>query len=412
MTDKAVAAHNLYKVFGSAPDEAIAACRDGLDKSEIYEKTGCVVAVRDVTFEVDKGEIFCVMGLSGSGKSTLIRCLNRLHSTTDGDISLAGEDVVNASKETMRQIRLKKAAMVFQHFALLPHMTVAENVAFGLKVRGMPTDERRAKALEALALVGLEQWADNRPDALSGGMQQRVGLARGLAVDPEILLMDEPFSALDPLIRKDMQDELIELQRQLGTTIVFITHDLHEALHLGDRIAIMKDGAFVQVGAPEEIVTRPADEYVSAFTGDVDRSRVLRAASVMRDAEPLVAGRDDVSSARERLGENGAACYLVDDAGKPQGLVDPGHLHQQDGGGDLTQLASADYPAVDRRAVLQDIFDKCARGLPVAVLGNDGTLLGAIHPHEVFAELRPPNNDTGDDAQPGDASGGRQQRAS
>ena len=411
MTDKSVAAQNLYKVFGSAPDKAIQACRDGLDKSDIYEKTGCVVAVRDVTFEVDKGEIFCVMGLSGSGKSTLIRCLNRLHSTTDGDLSLAGEDIVNADKETMRQIRLKKAAMVFQHFALLPHMTVAENVAFGLKVRGMAAGERRAKALESLALVGLEEWADSKPDALSGGMQQRVGLARGLAVDPEILLMDEPFSALDPLIRKDMQDELIELQRQLGTTIVFITHDLHEALHLGDRIAIMKDGAFVQVGAPEEIVTKPADDYVAAFTGDVDRSRVLRAASVMREAKPLIAGRDDVSSARERLGGNGAACYLVDETGKPYGLVDADSLNEQDGDG-LTKLASADYPAVDRRAILQDIFDECARGLPVAVLGDDGALLGIIHPHDVFAELRPANNDTGGNTQSDGASRGRLQRAS
>ena len=287
MTDKAVAAQNLYKVFGSAPDKAIQACRDGLDKSDIYEKTGCVVAVRDVTFEVDKGEIFCVMGLSGSGKSTLIRCLNRLHSTTDGDLSLAGEDIVNADKETMRQIRLKKAAMVFQHFALLPHMTVAENVAFGLKVRGMAAGERRAKALESLALVGLEEWADSKPDALSGGMQQRVGLARGLAVDPEILLMDEPFSALDPLIRKDMQDELIELQRQLGTTIVFITHDITEALKLADRIAIMRDGRIVQIGTPAEIVLKPVDNYVREFSKDVARGRHACLDSVIQTEGPL-----------------------------------------------------------------------------------------------------------------------------
>src|SRR5690606_23617829 len=243
---------HLSKIFGEAPERALERLVAGADKDQIFEETGSVVAVADVSFEVGEGEIFVVMGLSGSGKSTLVRCINRLFEATAGELLVDDEDVLAMDGEQLRQIRLGKIAMVFQHFALFPHKTVAENVEFGLKVRGVAAEPRRERALEALDMVGLRAWADVAPSNLSGGMQQRVGLARALAVDPEVLLMDEPFSALDPLIRRDMQQELIRLQQALRMTIIFITHDLHEALTIGDHIAIMKDGRFVQIGTPED----------------------------------------------------------------------------------------------------------------------------------------------------------------
>ncbi|MHA6686308.1 quaternary amine ABC transporter ATP-binding protein [Mesorhizobium sp. A556] len=272
----------LSKAFGANPAEALRLARDGASKAQILEQTGAVLAINDVSFSVDAGEIFVVMGLSGSGKSTLVRCLNRLQQPTSGEIAINGEDILTASEERLRAIRLEKITMVFQHFALLPHRTVAENVEYGLKMRGMAKPERRAKAVKTLDSVGLGNWADRYPADLSGGMQQRVGLARALALDPEILLMDEPFSALDPLIRRDMQGELIELQRRYRTTIIFITHDLNEALTLGHHVAVMKDGRFAQVGRPADIVLNPADDYVAAFTRDIDRGRVLPVRSAIR----------------------------------------------------------------------------------------------------------------------------------
>src|SRR5690554_1837696 len=274
----------LYKVFGPAPEEAVELARGGSDKDEIYRRTGSVVAVNNVNLEVAAREIFVVMGLSGSGKSTLVRCINRLIEPTSGQLLIDGQDVLQADEEGLRQLRLNKVSMVFQHFALFPHRTVAENAAYGLKVRGVGAAERRAKAVEALEAVGLGAWADTSPVNLSGGMQQRVGLARALAVDPEILLMDEPFSALDPLIRRDMQQEVCRLQRELNKTSVFITHDLSEALKLGDRIAIMRDGEIVQVGTPEQVVGSPADDYVRDFTSDVARTTVLTVRWLMRAA--------------------------------------------------------------------------------------------------------------------------------
>jgi glycine betaine/proline transport system ATP-binding protein len=279
-----VTVEHLYKIFGDEPDRALELAREGLDKDEIFRRTGSVVAVDDVSFEVKQGQIFVVMGLSGSGKSTLIRCINRLITPTSGRVLIDDIDVTAASPAELRQIRLKRMAMVFQHFALLPHKTVAQNVEYGLKVRRVPPRERREKAIAALETVGLDAWADSYPDSLSGGMQQRVGLARGLAVEPEVLLMDEPFSALDPLIRRDIQDELLSLQAKIKTTIIFITHDLQEALKLGDNVAIMKEGRFVQSGTPQEIVTAPKEDYVYEFTRDVDRSRVLTFGDIKQPA--------------------------------------------------------------------------------------------------------------------------------
>jgi glycine betaine/proline transport system ATP-binding protein len=281
-TDATVSCRGLWKVYGPHPERIVGSPDADLPRAELLEKTGCVAAVRDVSFDVAQGEVFVVMGLSGSGKSTLVRMINRLHDPTVGQVFIDGEDVLKLTDERLREIRRQKVSMVFQHFGLLPHRRIVDNVAFGLEVRGVEKAERLTKATEVIEIVGLGGWGQHYPDELSGGMQQRVGLARALATDPEIMLFDEPFSALDPLIRRDMQDEVIRLQREVRKTMIFITHDLAEALKLGDRIAIMKDGSFVQVGTPEEVVAHPADDYVADFTRDVPRAHVLTARSIMR----------------------------------------------------------------------------------------------------------------------------------
>jgi len=281
-TQATVVCKDVWKVYGPKPERIVGSPDASLPRKELLEKTGCVAAVRDVSFEVRQGEVFVVMGLSGSGKSTLIRLINRLHDPTSGNVLIDGEDVLRLSEDQLREIRRTKISMVFQHFGLLPHRRIADNVAFGLEIRGADKPDRTSRANEVLEVVGLGGWGLHYPDELSGGMQQRVGLARALATDPQIMLFDEPFSALDPLIRRDMQDEVIRLQREVRKTMIFITHDLAEALKLGDRIAIMKDGTFVQVGTPEEVVAHPADDYVADFTRDVPRAHVLTARSIMR----------------------------------------------------------------------------------------------------------------------------------
>lgn len=307
-----------------------------MGRDEVQSATGQVMAVDGVSFDVPEGSFFVVMGLSGSGKSTLIRCLNRLIEPTDGRVLIDGEDVTALDEGQLRALRRTKIGMVFQHFALLPHKTVRENVEFGLKIRGTAAEERRAAADEALDVVGLARWGDYRPAALSGGMKQRVGLARALASQSEILLMDEPFSALDPLIRRDMQDEMLQLQRRFRKTIVFITHDLHEALHLGDKIAIMKEGRFVQTATPEDIVRAPEDPYVAAFTQDVDRGRVVTAATLMREPVP----------------DHRAAGVSIA-AGAP----------------------------------IADAYAACGDGLPVPVVDESGRCIGSLFPEDVFNEL-------------------------
>ncbi|MEV5844509.1 glycine betaine/L-proline ABC transporter ATP-binding protein [Streptomyces sp. NPDC051985] len=277
---------HLYKVFGRRTDEAVERLRQGADREEL-RADGTTAAVIDASFQVEAGEIFVVMGLSGSGKSTLLRTLNGLLEPTAGQVRFDGQDLTGLTDRELRELRSRKISMVFQHFALFPHRTVRDNAAYGLAVQGVPRAERDRRADEALALCGLAGWEDSWPDELSGGMQQRVGLARALATDADLLLMDESFSALDPLIRRDMQDQLLELQKTLKKTIVFITHDLNEAMRLGDRIAVMRDGRIVQTGTAEDILLRPADDYVASFIQDVDRSRVLTAAAVM---DPEVRG--------------------------------------------------------------------------------------------------------------------------
>ncbi|MGW1889489.1 quaternary amine ABC transporter ATP-binding protein [Streptomyces sp. NPDC002004] len=328
-TQPVFSVQNLWKVFGPKADR-IPGDPDlaGLAPADLRSRTGCTAAVRDVSFDVHKGEVFVVMGLSGSGKSTLVRCLTRLIEPTSGALSMEGEDVLAMDKNRLRDLRRHRASMVFQHFGLLPHRTVIDNVAYGLEIQGMGKTERRAKAAEVVAKVGLEGLEQRRPGQLSGGQQQRVGLARALAVDPEVLLFDEPFSALDPLIRRDMQEEVVRLHHEEGRTMVFITHDLSEALRLGDRIALMRDGHIVQLGTPEEIVGSPADDYVREFVRDVPREQVMTVRTAMRPADsdevgrgPAVAPGATVSEAIEAVARTGFPARVMDD-GRCLGVVD------------------------------------------------------------------------------------------
>ncbi|MGN6796853.1 MAG: quaternary amine ABC transporter ATP-binding protein [Gaiellaceae bacterium] len=322
-----IKADGIWKIFGRNADKVVGTPDADLPRSELRAKTGCVAAVRDVSFEVYPGEVFVVMGLSGSGKSTLVRTLIRLIEPTAGRIELDGRDVTAASHDELLQLRRHTSSMVFQHFGLLAHRTVLDNVAFGLEVQGVSKAQRHARAAEILKLVGLEDAASQFPSELSGGMQQRVGLARAFAVDPKVLLYDEPFSALDPLIRRDMQTEVIRLQEETGKTTVFITHDLPEALRLGDRIAIMRDGRIVQLGTPEELVGSPADEYVSNFVRDIPRSHVLTLRWIMReprsgeDEGPKLDVKTTVRNAVPVIASSERPCCAVED-GKIVGVVD------------------------------------------------------------------------------------------
>lgn len=377
---------HLHKIFGKHALTAQKQLEKGASKDDVYRDTKSVVAVADVSFSVQQGQVFVVMGLSGSGKSTLIRCLNRLIAPTSGHIYIDDEDILQADKKRLRELRRNKLTMVFQHFALFPHMTVGENVEYGLKIQGMNATERQQKALQSLDQVNLRDWADTLPEKLSGGMQQRVGLARGLAANPEILLMDEPFSALDPLIRREMQQELLNLQHRLHKTIIFITHDLHEALILGDQIAIMKDGRFVQVGNAKEIVATPADPYVAAFTQDVDRSRVFTLSSIMKKTPTLIED-SSVDEARSRLEETDANGLYVLNANKaPVGLLLSTDLNGSQNP-DLTTLMRTDFPAGKLTTPLIEAYDRCAAGLPIAVIDDHGRLCGTVNPLEVFTEL-------------------------
>ncbi|CAL9475684.1 Vitamin B12 import ATP-binding protein BtuD [Streptomyces sp. enrichment culture] len=324
----------LWKVFGPKADRVPGdPSLTSLSPAELRSRTGCTAAVRDVGFEVRKGEVFVVMGLSGSGKSTLVRCLTRLIEPTAGTIAIDGDDVRAMDRARLRALRRHRTAMVFQHFGLLPHRTVLDNVAYGLEIQGMGRAERRERAAAVIAKVGLEGMERRRPAQLSGGQRQRVGLARALAVDPEVLLFDEPFSALDPLIRRDMQEEVVRLHREEGRTMVFITHDLQEALRLGDRIALMRDGRVVQLGTPEEIVGSPADDYVREFVRDVPREQVLTVRTAMRPAAdaaeaghgPALRPDATVSEAIEAVARAGTAARVMAD-GRCLGVVDAGAL--------------------------------------------------------------------------------------
>ena len=326
-SEPTISVTGLWKVFGPNPGKLVGSPDAALPRAELRAKTGCTVAVRDVTFNVAPGEVFVVMGLSGSGKSTLVRCLTRLIEPTSGSVSLGGEDVLKVSGARLRDLRRTKFSMVFQHFGLLSHRRVIDNIAYPLEINGVGKDKRYARANEVIELVGLQGYGNAFPDQLSGGMQQRVGLARALAVDPEVMFLDEPFSALDPLIRRDMQAEVIRLHHDLGKTMVFITHDLAEAMKVGDRIAIMRDGAVVQMGTPEDLVARPVDDYVADFTRDIPKSHVLTLRSVVRapvqgeDLSGPELGADTIVREATTTILNSAAPIKVVDAGTLVGVV-------------------------------------------------------------------------------------------
>lgn len=317
----------VWKIFGPKPDRAFEMAEAGSTRSQVLESTGCTIGVREVSFDVTQGETFVVMGLSGSGKSTLIRCISQLVPVTHGTVVLDGDELTSMSEPALRQVRRQKLSMVFQHFGLLPHRRVIDNVAYGLEVQGMQKQKRHARAMEVLEVVGLEGWENHYPQQLSGGMQQRVGLARALAVDPEVLFFDEPFSALDPLIRRDMQEELLRLQEEAHRTVVFITHDFAEAIKLGDRIAIMKDGEFDQIGTAAELITAPATDYVSEFTKDIPKEKVLTAGDVMHSADGVephsrVAAAETIESILPALLVDPRPLAVVDGTGREVGVID------------------------------------------------------------------------------------------
>lgn len=371
---------NLTKIFGRQPQRALQLLEQGRSKHEILKETGLTVGVNQANFEVQAGEIFVIMGLSGSGKSTLVRLLNRLIEPTSGRVLIDGQDIVRMNTEQLQEVRRKKLGMVFQKFALFPHRTVLDNAAYGLEVQNVPKAEREKKAQESLALVGLAGWEKSYPDQLSGGMQQRVGLARALANEPDVLLMDEAFSALDPLIRKDMQDELLELQSSMQKTIIFITHDLDEALKIGDRIALMKDGAVVQVGSPEEILTNPANEYVERFVEDVDRSKILSAEHVMKRAETITLDRGPRVALQLMRDRGVSTLYVVDKRKMLLGVLTADAVNEaKQEGKTLEDVLRKEVPTVGPQTLLNDLFDLVAfSDVPVAVVEEQGKLLGVI----------------------------------
>lgn len=390
---------NIYKIFGPNPKEqALPMVKAGKSKAEILKKTGCTVGINDASFAVDKGEIFVIMGLSGSGKSTVIRCLNRLIEPTAGEVLVDGESITALSAQALREVRRKKMSMVFQRFGLLPHRSVLDNVAYGLEVQGIEREERYAKAMEAIETVGLKGYEMQMTQALSGGMQQRVGLARALANDPEILLMDEAFSALDPLIRVQLQDELLELQARVQKTIIFITHDLDEALKLGGRIAIMKDGAIVQTGTPEQILTNPANAYVSDFVENVDRSKVLTAESILTKAEPGYVSYGPHQAIRKMKGLGHSTLFIVgndrrfvgyitiEDASALAKKVDPA-----DDNKDSTNIRSIireDAARATPDTVISDLFTHAsATPIPIAIVRDDGHFMGIVNRPSILAAL-------------------------
>ncbi|WP_185910534.1 quaternary amine ABC transporter ATP-binding protein [Enterococcus faecalis] len=375
-----VKVNHLTKIFGKKTKPALEMIRANKSKTEILEKTGATVGVYDVNFEVEEGEIFVIMGLSGSGKSTLIRLLNRLIEPTSGNIYIDGQDISSLDKEGLREVRRNKMSMVFQNFGLFPHRTILENTEYGLEIRGVPKEERQAKAEKALENSSLIAFKDQLPSQLSGGMQQRVGLARALANDPEILLMDEAFSALDPLIRREMQDELLDLQENVKKTIIFITHDLNEALRIGDRIALMKDGQIMQIGTGEEILTNPANEYVRTFVEDVDRSKVLTAQNIMVPALTTNIEIDGPTVALKRMRQEEVSMLLaVDKKRQLKGVVRAEKaLAARKNGTSLVECVDPEIQTIDKDMLVNDIFPLIYDAqTPLAVTDN-GKLLGVV----------------------------------
>ncbi len=385
-----VRVEHLTKVFGKKSQQALAMVKENKSKNEIVEKTGATVGVYDANFEVNEGEIFVIMGLSGSGKSTLIRLLNRLIEPSYGDIYIDGEDIAKMNKEQLREVRRHKINMVFQNFGLFPQRTILENTEYGLEVRGVPKEERRQRAEQALDNSGLLSFKDQYPEQLSGGMQQRVGLARALANDPEILLMDEAFSALDPLIRREMQDELLELQEKVKKTIIFITHDLNEALRIGDRIALMKDGQIMQIGTGEEILTNPANEFVREFVEDVDRSKVLTAQNIMVPAITTNIEIDGPNVALQRMRKEEVSMLLaVDRKRQLKGSLTAESAREARAKDlSLKEVIDKNVQKVHQDTLVSDIFNLIHDSpAPLAVIDDQDRLLGVVIRGSVIGAL-------------------------
>jgi len=382
---------NLYKVFGTDPQSVMPMVKGGRSKDDILAETGHAVGLSDINLEIERGSIFVIMGLSGSGKSTLIRHFNRLIDPTEGSIQVDGVDVMTFSQQELEQFRRHKMSMVFQRFGLLPHRTVLENVAFGLAIQDVPKAERNEKATEWLKAVGLGGYEQQYPAQLSGGQQQRVGLARALCTNAEILLMDEAFSALDPLIRSGMQDQLIELQARLHKTIIFITHDLDEALRLGDKIAILKDGVLSQVGKPEEILLNPADDYVEAFVRDVNRARVLTAEVVMQPPALRLTTENLDEALKQMRGKGKDYGYVFDEKDAYQGVVTRELIEEEmqmpGDNSDLIGLAE-ETPTVHPDASLEQILPtSLEQPYPVPVVCEDGDFHGVVSRKSVISVL-------------------------
>jgi glycine betaine/proline transport system ATP-binding protein len=381
-----ISVKSVWKVFGNRPERALTAGYSDKDKRDVLDELGLVVALQDVNFEVQPSETFVIMGLSGSGKSTMVRCLIRLIEPTAGEISIDGEDITGMSDQALTEFRRKKIAMVFQHYGLMPHRSVLDNAAWGLEVQGLDKAARYSRTREVIDLVGLSGWEDAYPQQLSGGMQQRVGLARALAVDTDILLMDEPFSGLDPLIRRQMQDELLRLQEELHKTIVFITHDLNEALKLGDRITIMQDGKVAQIGSPEDIVLRPEDEYVGEFTQDVRLESVLTAAKVMVPPKATLMGYQGPRAALHTIGQSdGDAAWVVDRREHYIGLLSissaeralRASVNRLD---QAWEYVDREYAALSPSTTFDELIPiAMASEFPIPIVDDDNVLVGEVH---------------------------------
>ncbi|HBX23140.1 MAG TPA: glycine betaine/L-proline ABC transporter ATP-binding protein [Desulfotomaculum sp.] len=381
---------NLTKIFGKHPKSILDKVNQGWSKEKVLAETGHTVGIINASFQVHEGEVFVIMGLSGSGKSTLIRCLNLLNKPTSGEIYVDGENILDYDKKQLKKFRQEKLAMVFQHFGLLSHRTVIGNVEYGLEVRKVPREERLSIARQAIANAGLAGWEDKMPNELSGGMQQRVGLARALANDPDILLMDEPFSALDPLIRRDMQYDLMELQSQLQKTIVFITHDINEAFKIGDRVAVMKDGVIEQIGTPEELLDAPESEYIENFVRDIDRSKVYQAKHVMFKTTVLVTIKQGLKTALNEMKTNGiSSVFVVDSERRLQGIITiDDTVAAIKEGKTLRDILRDDFFTTDTEASLQDLIPKATdTKYPLAVIDENNKLLGLISRVSVLSAL-------------------------
>ena len=394
-----ISIRGVYKIFGELEQEALGLAREGRTKDEIQEETGCVLALRDVSFDVGKGEIFVVMGLSGCGKSTLVRCVNRLIDPTEGEIWLGGREMTSLSAEELRELRRTELSMVFQHFGLMPHKSVLENAAWGLEIKGEERKQRRERAEEALSLVGLGGWGGSMPAELSGGMKQRVGLARALAMDAPVLLMDEPFSALDPVIRRDLQDELKQLQESLHKTIIFITHDLAEAVRVGDQLVIMEAGAVVQRGDPTHVALHPANAFVRDFTKDLRMQGLVAARSVMDDSAviyPAATPADEAAAGYVRperdLAPGEEIVRVTDESGRYRGWVWLAELQRAPAGATAGDVRIHTDETVHLDSVLDEMVALGIRAdHPLPVLDDEGKLMGVV-PLEVLAEAMAPED--------------------